>query len=98
MKQLVDENGEFVNNMDVMKATAESDYECAFLGGQNHIGLLMDTAESIDMKNITMYDQGVGDAYKAGMLDYYSGNATKEEALNAFYQQVVELYPELKTP
>lgn len=99
MTRLVNENGEFVNNSNVMKATAESDYQCGFLGGQNHIGLLIDSVGKIDMSNITVYDQGICDAFKNAMWEYFEGRKiTVEDAVQLFYEDAIVKYPELKKP
>lgn len=98
MKKLALDNGEFVNNEKVMKELAASDYECAFLGGQNHIAFLEEAAGNIDMSNQTMYDQGVGDACKEAFRDYFDGYISREEALEAFYKGAVVKHPELKIP
>lgn len=98
MRQLALENGEFVNNEKVMKELAAGDYECAFLGGQNHIAFLEEAAGNIDMSNQTMYDQGVGDACKEAFRDYFDGYISVEEALEAFYKSAIVKHPELKQP
>lgn len=99
MKQLVNDNGEFVNNSKVMSEIADSDYQCDFLGGQNHIGLLIDSVENIDMSNVTVYDQGVGDAFKNAMMGYFEGNKnTIEDAVQVFYEDAIVKYPELTKP
>lgn len=95
MKKLVNEKGEFVNNSKVMQEIADSDYECAFLGGQNHIGLLIDSVEDIDVSNVTVYDQGINDSFKDAMREYYEGRIDKSEAITRFYESAVVKYPEL---
>ena len=98
MKKLVEENGEFVNNSAVMNEVAESDYQCGFLGGQNHIGLLIDSVESIDVSNVTVYDQGISDSFKNSMLEYFEGKSELSDAIETFYNKAIVLYPELKKP
>lgn len=98
MKKLAEENGEFVNNEKVMKELASSDYQCGFLGGQNHISFLEEAAGDIDMSNQTMYDQGVGDACKQAFRDYFDGYISVDDAMEAFYKAAIVKHPELKQP
>lgn len=98
MRQLAEENGEFVNNEKVMEEMAAGDYTCDFLGGQNHIAFLEDAAGNIDMSNTTMYDQGVGDACKEAFRDYFDGYIDIEEATEDFYDRAIVKHPELKKP
>jgi hypothetical protein len=81
-----------------MEEVAASDYAHPFLGGQNHIAVLADSAASISMKNITQYDQLLNEPLPASFLDYFLGNITEEEAYNNFYDKAIVSYPELKRP
>ena len=53
------------------------------------------TDKQINMKNICDYDQGCNEVIQNTMHEYFKGNVTKEEALNNFYRNLGERYPEL---
>ncbi|HHX55980.1 MAG TPA: carbohydrate ABC transporter substrate-binding protein [Clostridiales bacterium] len=95
MKQITLDTEDYTNNQTAMSEIANSDYESAFLGGQNHIALFAEAAPLIDMSNISIYDQGLNEGFQGAFKDYFDGNATKEEALDNFYTDAIEKYPEL---
>ncbi len=95
MKQITLDTEDYTNNQTAMSEIANSDYESAFLGGQNHIALFAEAAPLIDMSNISIYDQGLNEGFQGAFKDYFDGNATKEEALDSFYTDAIEKYPEL---
>jgi len=78
-----------------MKEVAAGSYKSAFLGGQNHLALLLDSAKSIDKSNMSAYDQGMAEKLQAAMADYYNGKVDETTAWNNFYTAVLELYPNL---
>src|SRR5699024_4255143 len=84
MKQITLDTEDYTNNMAAMNEIAESDYESAFLGGQNHIALFAEAAPLIDMSNISIYDQGLTVEFQKAFKDYFDGNVTKEEAFDNF--------------
>ena len=43
-------------------------------------------------------DQGLNESFQGAMKDYFTGNATKEEAEAAFYKAAVEKYPDITAP
>ncbi len=86
---------DFTNNVSAMEEMAASDYAHPFLGGQNHIAVLLDSAQSIDMSNITMYDQLLNEPLPAAFKDYFLGTITEEQAYDNFYKGAIETYPNL---
>ena len=96
MKDIVVADDDFVNNKPAMEAMAEdSSYSSKILGGQNPLGMYCEGAESIDLSNLTIYDQGCNEEFQNAMKNYFEGNATYDEALQLFYTAVTEKYPEL---
>lgn len=95
---ITEKYADFTNNVSAMQEVAASDYAHPFLGGQNHIAVLLDSAQSIDMSNITMYDQLLNEPLPAAFLDYFLGNITEEEAYDNFFTAAIETYPNLKRP
>ncbi len=96
MKKITEDTQDYTNNMAAMEELATSDFQSAFLGGQNHIALFAAAAPNIDMSNISKYDQGMNEEFQEAFKDYFDGVVTKEEALENFYTSVIEKYPNLK--
>ncbi len=66
-----------------------------YWGGTNPLAMYCAGAESIDLSNLSGYDQGCNEEFQNAMKNYFEGNATLDEALNLFYTAVIEKYPEL---
>lgn len=99
MKQITLDTEDYTNNKTAMNAIAnDSTYGSAFLGGQNHIALFTESAEKINMKNASPYDQGLNEGIQTAMKDYFSGASNFADAWKNFTQIVNEKYPELKFP
>jgi len=95
MVAISNKTGDFTNNEVAMKEVATGSYTSAFLGGQNHLALFLDSAKSIDKSNMSPYDQGMAEKLQAAMADYYNGKVDEDTAWNNFYTAVLELYPNL---
>lgn len=98
MKQITIDTEDYTNNVKAMGEIADSDYQSAFLGGQNHIKMFAAAAPNIDMSNISKYDQGMTEEFQKAFKDYFDGNVTKDAALENFYTAIIEKYPNLKKP
>jgi len=95
MVAISNKTGDFTNNEAAMKEVATGSYTSAFLGGQNHLALFLDSAKSIDKSNMSPYDQGMAEKLQAAMADYYNGKVDEDTAWSNFYTAVLELYPNL---
>jgi hypothetical protein len=96
MKEIVIDDDDFVNNKPAMEAMpADTSYSSKILGGTNPLAMYCAGAESIDLSNLSGYDQGCNEEFQNAMKNYFEGNATLDEALNLFYTAVIEKYPEL---
>ncbi|MDO4619112.1 MAG: ABC transporter substrate-binding protein [Lachnospiraceae bacterium] len=96
MKDIVEKDDDFVNNKVVMDEMAASeDYSSKILGGMNPLGMYTAGVETIDLSNISSYDQTCNEEFQNAMKNYFEGAATYEEALDLFYQSVTEKHPEL---
>lgn len=98
MKQITLDTEDYTNNVSAMNEIATSDYQSAFLGGQNHIALFASAAPNIDMSNISPYDQGLNEEFQKAFKDYFDGVVEKDAALANFYTAATEKYPSLKAP
>ena len=96
LTDIVKVDNDFVNNKPAMEAAATDD-SFAFkpLGGQNPLGMFCEGAEKIDLSNLSEYDQGCNESFQLAMKEYFEGNASYDDALQAFYKSVTEKYPEL---
>lgn len=96
MTEIVEADDDFVNNQAAMEAMAQTDYTSAILGGQNPLPMYCEGVLTLDLSNLTAYDQACNEEFQNAMKNYFDGNyATYEEALDAFYKAVVEKHPEL---
>lgn len=96
--QFTKDTQDYYNNEAAMKELASSDFKSAFLGGQNHIALFVETAPKIDMSKISAYDQGLNETFQAKFKEYFDGTVDKDTALKNFYEAAIVKYPELKKP
>lgn len=95
MKDIVTADDDFVNNQPAMEAMADSDYTSSVLGGQNPLGMYANNAKNIQRIYLSNYDQGCVEEFQNAMKEYFLGNQTKEEALEAFKSAIVVKYPDL---
>lgn len=107
MTDIVVADDDFVNNKPAMEALAsgekkvkdadgnEVEYTSKILGGQNPLAMYCAGVDSLDLSNLSAYDQGCNEEFQNAMKNYFDGNATYEEALQLFYTAITEKYPEL---
>lgn len=96
LKEIVMDDDDFANNSVVMNEIANSDYTSDVFGGQNPIGIYANGVSTVDLSNISKWDQGCNEIFQATMKDYFTGAKTYDEAYAEFIKQVVEKYPELE--
>ena len=72
------------------------DDENAIYGGEKLYAFWLEQAKGIDYSKVTKYDKVIGDAFGAAIGAIKTGQATKEEAMNTFYDTVESTYPEIK--
>lgn len=96
MKEIVVDDDDFVNNKTTMEAMAkDTSYQSKVLGGQNPLAMYCAGVDSLDLSNLSSYDQGCNEEFQHAMKNYFEGSATYDEALELFYKSVEEKYPEL---
>ncbi len=99
MKQITLDTQDYTNNSVAMNEIAnDASYGSAFLGGQNHVALFAAAAPNIDTSNMSEYDQLCNEKFQSCMKDYFTGAATKEEALANFYATIGDSFPDLTIP
>lgn len=103
MKDIVIKDDDFVNNSTVMDGMADGTimgkddkpYTSTILGGQNPLPMYTAGVKTLDLSNLSSYDQGCNEEFQNAMKNYFEGNATKDEAIEQFKKAVVEKYPDL---
>ena len=87
--------GDFTNSVPAMTDIANSDYGYPFLGGQNHIKVLLESAQDIQITTASPYDQTMNEKLQSAMKDYFEGVVTLDQAWDNFYTTVLGIHPEL---
>jgi hypothetical protein len=97
MKQITLDTEDFTNTISGMTEIANDEtYGSAFLGGQNHVALFVESAQNIDMSNISPYDQSLNEGIQTAFRDYFLGTVTEAQAWDNFYTAVLTKNPALK--
>mgnify|MGYP006896690686 CR=1 FL=1 len=103
MKDIVVDDDDFVNNSTVMNGLADGsikvkddkEYTSKILGGQNPLPMYCAGVETLNLSNISAYDQGCNEEFQKAMKDYFEGNCDKDTAIETFKKAVIEKYPDL---
>lgn len=96
LTDIVKKNGDCVNSDKVLtKFANDTTFGQTYLGGQNPYPILLSFVKKIDLSNQCKYDQACTEEMQGQMKNYFDGNATYDEALEAFYKAVGERHPEL---
>ncbi len=94
-KYLIDSVGEMVNNKEAV-AQAKDTYKNEFLGGQNHIALMSESADKISLKGkISAYDQTCVEKLQGDMAEYFKGTASYDDCLKKWKQDVKAQYADI---
>ena len=72
------------------------DDENKVYGGQKLYSFWQEQAAGIDYSKVTRYDKVIGDAWGQAISSVKTGQSTKEEAINNFYDTVQSTYPEIQ--
>ena len=77
-----------VNNKEAV-AQAKDSYKNEYLGGQNHIALMSESADKISLKGkISAYDQTCVEKLQGDMAEYFKGTASYDDCLKKWKQDV----------
>ena len=96
MKSITENEQDYTNNKAAIKELIDGGYTNPFLGGQDHLSLLSEAADKIDLTGkVSAYDQGCNEEFQGAMKDYFLGNATYEEALATFKTNITTKYGDL---
>ena len=99
MKKITEGEQDYTNNKAGIKELIDGGYKSSFLaGGQNHLALLTENADKIDLTNkLSAYDQGCNEKFQAAMADWFKGNTKSyDDAVAKFKTEITKLYSNLK--
>lgn len=85
--------GDCVSLISVLQAHADD--ENAIYGNEKLYAFWLEQAEGIDYSKVTKYDKAIGDAWGEAISAVKTGEKSKDDAVNEFYDKVAATYPEL---
>jgi hypothetical protein len=93
--ELINKYGEMVNQKEAL-AEVKDTYKCEYLGGQNHLALMSESADKINLKGkISAYDQTCVEKFQGDMGEYFKGTSSYDDCLKKFKQDVKAAYPDV---
>lgn len=97
MAAITEGEQDYTNNKAAIKKLTDAGYSNPFLGGQDHLSLLSEAAEKIDLSNkISAYDQGCNEKFQGAMKAWFNGEAESyDAALAQFKTDIKQLYGSL---
>ncbi len=96
MARITQNEQDYTNNKAAIKKLIDGGYTNPFLGGQNHLALLADSAERIDQRSkISVYDQGCNEEFQFAMSYYFTGEVDYNTALGFFKENILNKYSDL---
>ncbi len=96
LTKVAKEYTEFTNAQTVMDAAANgTEFNSAFLGGQNPYGYFADSLSNIKMAPLSSYDQGCVELIQNAFGDYLQGQIDYDTAKANFETAIKERYPEI---
>ena len=72
------------------------DDENEIYGGEKLYQFWLEQAKGIDYSKVTRYDKQIGDAWSQAISAIKTGEKSKEDAVNAFYDTVQSTFPEIE--
>ncbi len=85
--------GDTVSLISVLEAHAGDANEV--YGGENLYKFWLEQAQGIDYSKVTRYDKAIGDAWGQATTAVKTGQKSKEDAVNEFYDIVESTYPDI---
>lgn len=85
--------GDTVSLIPVLNEHADDANE--IYGGEHLYQFWLEQAKGIDYSKVTRYDKAIGDAWAAAITAIKTGEKSKEDAVNEFYDVVESTYPEI---
>lgn len=86
-------NGDVVSLISALEKHADD--ENPVYGGEKTYAFWLEQSQGIDYSKVTQYDKAIGDAWGNAITAVKTGEKTKDDAINAFYDEVAATYPDL---
>lgn len=87
---------EYANTISGMQEIADDPYfESEFFGGQNPYAFFSEAASAVDVRNVSVYDQGCNEEIQNAFGDYFDGSIDLDTAKEYFETAVKKRYPEI---
>ncbi len=86
---------DYVNGKEACEKLSSDGVTAPFLGDQDMIGTLKQSAENISMTNLTIYDQACIENSENDFGDFFSGKSSKEDCLKKWQDDVLKKFPNL---
>ena len=96
MKNIAENNGDFVNNQKSMAEISAEGYKSNALGGQNPMPYYIKCAKKLKAQRSASVDTDCQIHYSMMIQDYFADYASYDQTLNSFYSIMKDLYPELR--
>lgn len=95
MKEYGQNNGDFMNNKNIMKEVTFTNP--VLIGGQDQFKILVSEADKVNMGGtITKYDSDINDAFNGAVTEYCKGEvSSKDDAIAKAKSKIAEAYPDL---
>ncbi len=88
--------GRLSNHMEAMGALGSESLPLSeIFHHQNYLQLYHNAAKEMEVLHPLQNDAGISRIYRNAFLPYYKGEIEQQEALTAFYQEVLDQYPDL---
>lgn len=97
LTEWVETTGDVLSYLPVTEKIKD-DFSDEFLGGQNNYQFFLKEAEKIDASIITKYDQPISELFGTQVEKFVEGKVTREEAIEEFYKEVMNAFPEIVIP
>ena len=98
MKKITEGEQDYTNNKTAIKELIDGGYKSRLYNGQNHLILISENADKIDLTNkLCAYDQGCNEKFQAAMADWFKGNTKSyDDAVKNFKTEIKKLYANLE--
>lgn len=96
MSAITRDTGEMTNSMTAMKEIGDDSlFGIELFGNQNYVRVYDTAARSCGTGKRTLYDHEINTAFMNAFTLYFAGESDEGKALNQFYTEVVNEYPDL---
>ncbi len=96
MRRMAEDDGELINNQKAMEEVMKEESPLsALFCGQDYRRIFDRAAKELDVSSYGLYDGGINVSFIRSFLPYFNGEYDQSTALQQFYREVMEKYPDL---